>query len=125
MVCADLKVVTERVANHQQRISTVEQPIKMAPRRMDHKELYVSRWKVKLIGIPESTEENSCLEASKFCQSYVCGEKRIIRLMVVRDFVCKALLICPTWMFYLQFREDFSRGDRETRQKLWPDTEQV
>ncbi len=131
----------------------VEQPISQMQRRMDDLETYMRRCNLKLIGIPEVADENIRLEVVRICQAVLPSEKEklpevvdVVHLLgkpqqgsggrpratiiqfstcTFRDAIWKAARNSSSLRDKgLQFREDFSKGDRE-RMKLWPEVQKV
>lgn len=154
-VTSELKSVAAKVMSLERRVDQVEQPISQMQRRMDDLETYMRRRNLKLIGIPEVADENIRLEVVRICQAVLPNEKEKLPEVVdvvhrlgkpqqgsgggrpratiiqfstrtFRDAIWKA---AKNSSFLrdkgLQFREDFSKGDRERRMKLWPEVQKA
>lgn len=152
-VSSDLKTVTAKVACLERRVDQIEKPVNKMERRMDDLETYMRRRNLKIIGIPEAADENIRLEVIKICRAVLPSENDKLpgaidvvhrlgstqqssgrpRATIIqfstrsyRDAVWKAAKSSS----YLrdkgfQFREDFSKGDRERRMKLWPEVQKA
>ncbi|KAL0161723.1 hypothetical protein M9458_045448, partial [Cirrhinus mrigala] len=154
-VTSELKSVAAKVMCLERRVDQVEQPISQMQRRMDDLETYMRRRNLKLIGIPEVADENIRLEVVRICQAVLPSEKEkcsevvdvvhrlgkpqpgsgggrpratIIQFSTrtYRDAIWKAARNSSYLRDNgLQFREDFSKGDRERRMKLWPEVQKA
>ncbi|KAL7392437.1 hypothetical protein ABVT39_024538 [Epinephelus coioides] len=151
----ELKAVSAKVAHLEQRVAQVEQPVKQITKSMDELETYTRRWNLRLVGVPESDQEDVCSRAITICQEVLpdnrdtlaehvdtvhrLGRRRqpaegtnprriIIQFIsrVSRDAVWRAI---KTSLYLrergFQFKEDLSKGDRERRERLWPAVERA
>ncbi len=126
----------------------LEKPVKMLEQRIDESESYSRRVNLRLYGVPENKDENVHLQTVKICQSILPEESS--RLSSVIDIAHRLgqkstagsrprpiiiqftsrMMRNEVWKrakssTYLKangflFKEDFSKGDRERRSKLWP-----
>lgn len=142
----DLRAVTTKMAILEKRVDSLEQPIRKVQRRMDELKSYTRRWNLKLMGVPESENENTRLAVTKICQAVLTSMREKHRLKrqannnnigpraiilqfvsrVCRDAIWKAAKVSPYLKDRgLEFKEDFSKGDRERRRRLWPEVQKA
>ncbi|KAL1255500.1 hypothetical protein QQF64_013561 [Cirrhinus molitorella] len=125
----------------------------MLEQRMDELESYSRQWNLRLYGVSENKKENVRLQAVKICQSVLPGESgRLSEVIdiahrlghkstadsrprpIILQFTSR-MMRNEVWKqaktsTYLKanrflFKEDFSKGDRERRSKLWPFVKQA
>ncbi len=145
---ADIKEVQSKICKVEGRVLELEKPVKMLEQRMDESESYSRRVNLRLYGVPENKDENVRLQTVKICQSVLPEESSRLSSVIdiahrlgqkstadsrprpiiiqftsrmMRNEVWKRAKIST----YLKangflFKEDFSKGDRERRSKLWP-----
>ncbi|KAK7944286.1 hypothetical protein WMY93_000014 [Mugilogobius chulae] len=149
-VCNDVKTVTTKVEQLEKKVEQVEQPVRAAQKRIDEMETYTRKWNLLLNGVTESDQEDIRGKVIDICQQVLpdmrdcladkvdtvhrLGRRRrpaegtqprtiIVQFTtrVCRDAVWKAAKTAPFLKQQgLRFKEDFSKGDKERREKLWP-----
>ncbi|XP_024121191.1 uncharacterized protein LOC112142174 [Oryzias melastigma] len=154
-VAKDLRGVTLKMAALEQRMDSLETPVKLLQKRMDDFESYSRKLNLKLVGVPETEKEDIRHVVIKICQMVLpswkeklvdavdsihrLGNRRqatnntrpraiILQFVsrVCRDAVWKAAKDSLYMKDHgLQFKEDFSKGDREKRQRLWPEIQKA
>lgn len=149
--CAELKVVTDKVAKLEHKVGLVEQPLNQMRRRIDELETHSRRCNLRLFGVPESEQEDVRGRVVAICREVLPNNRERMtdyidvahrlgtRRRTTRDNTQpRAIIVRFAYRFYrdavwsaaksstyleengLFFKADFSKGDRERREKLWP-----
>ncbi|KAI2655876.1 hypothetical protein H4Q32_012656 [Labeo rohita] len=130
-VTSELKSVAAKVMCLERRVDQVEQPISQMQRRMDDLETYMRRRNLKLIEKEKCSEVVDVVHRLGKPQPGSGGGRpraTIIQFSTrtYRDAIWKAARNSSYLRDNgLQFREDFSKGDRERRMKLWPEVQKA
>ncbi|XP_067296477.1 uncharacterized protein [Pseudorasbora parva] len=145
---AEIKEMENKMCKMEDRVFALEKTVIMLEQRMDEMESYSRRWNLRLYGVSEDKDENVRLQAIKICKAVLpedpgrlsetidiahrLGKKSAadsrprpiilqFTLRMIRNEIWKR---AKTSAFLqangLFFKEDFSKGDRERRSKLWP-----
>lgn len=154
-VSAELSATNAKTVQLEQQITRLEKEVKMAHVKVDAMETQSRRFNLRLIGLPEANQEVIRAEIIKICQHVAPGLKEkmhenidIVHRLgrrrppgegsrprpVIMRFA-KRLYRDEVWSAAktstyltdrdLQFKEDFSKGDRERRAKLFPEVKRL
>lgn len=146
--CAEIKELKSKMLYMEKRIDRGEQTTRLCMSRVTDLEQYGRRWNLRLYGLPEAIKENVREEVIRVCQELLpheatklpdaidvthrLGTKRanetrpcatIIRFSArrFRDAVWKAAKSSEFLRNQgMQFKEDLTKEDRDSRLKLWP-----
>lgn len=146
--CGEIKELKSKMLHMEKRIDRGEQTTRLCMDRVTDLERYGRRWNLRLHGLPETTKENVREEVIRVCQEVLPQEAAklpevidvaqrlgtrltnetrpratIIRFTArrFRDAVWKAAKSSEFLRNQgMQFKEDLTKEDRDSRQKLWP-----
>ncbi|KAL1262712.1 hypothetical protein QQF64_005451 [Cirrhinus molitorella] len=130
-VTSELKSVAAKVTCLERRVDQVEQPINQMQRRMDDLETYMRRRNLKLIVKRKKIPEVDVVHRLGKPQLGSGGGRPRATIIQFSTRTCRdAIWKAARNSSYLrdnglQFREDFSKGDRERRMKLWREVQKA